>query len=137
MPDQPNLMAYPAQVSELSGKVNVALGDAERAFLAKQIDATQARDDGAEWQSTTVLDGAMEVIRPLLPFVVEGKVPDYGRLRLRYCLDVCGELAAHVATFDGAIVDAAGASARKTTSLRGSRLDRRTAIRVLRNLAHG
>jgi hypothetical protein len=135
VPNDPNPKAYPAEVSELSAKVPGKVGDAERVFFAAQISEAAARDEGAEWQSTVVLDGAIGVLRTLLPFVLEGKVPGYGPLRLRYQLDLCGDLAADVATFDSAVVGAAGASAKKTTSLRGSRDDRRVALRVLKALA--
>jgi hypothetical protein len=135
VPDDPNPKAYPAQMNELSAKVAVQLGAPERAFYEGQTDAAEAHDEGAAWQSATVLDGALNAIRPLLPFVIEGKLHGYGALRLRYLLDLGVTLSGHVAEFDGAVVGAAGASAQKTTSLRGSRLDRRVALRVLQNLA--
>ena len=82
-----------------------------------------------------MLDDILQLAAKSLPSVVAGKVADYGGLRLRYVLELAQALAAKVDRLDTSLVEASGASAAKTTSLRGTRFLHRSALRALKNLA--
>jgi hypothetical protein len=126
---------YPARIAELLVHFKVPVSSAARAWLSEQISEAKARTDGESIASATVLDSVIEATHIAQPSLLAGKVIGYGPLRYRYCLDLAVILADKVAHFDASLIEAAGASAEKGSSLRVSRDDRRSAIRVLKNFA--
>ncbi|MEP7126262.1 MAG: hypothetical protein ABJE95_35350 [Byssovorax sp.] len=124
---------YPARIAELLPHFKTPVTTAAHTWLTEQISEAKARNDGASIGSTTVLDAVIEATHIAQPSLVAGKIIGYGPLRFRYCLDLAVTLADKVAHFDESVVGAAGASAEKGSSLRTSRDDRRSAIRVLKN----
>jgi hypothetical protein len=136
-PDAPlttDVATYPGRIAELLVHFKAPVTSASRAWLQDQITETKARDDGASIASTTILDAVIEATHIAQPSLLAGKVMGYGPLRYRYCLDLAVTLADKVAHFDASVIGAAGASAEKGSSLRVSRDDRRSALRVLKNL---
>lgn len=127
--------AYPALVQDSLVKVTVTLAADERAYYEGSIPEADALRDGARVESAGVLDDILQLAAQSLPPVVAGKVAGYGGLRLRYVLELAQALAAKVDRLDTSLVEASGASAAKTTSLRGTRFLRRSALRALKNLA--
>ena len=130
-----NAATYPARIAELLVHFKAPVSSAARDWLSEQISETKARTDGESIASATVLDSVIEATHIAQPSLLAGKVIGYGPLRYRYCLDLAVLLADKVAHFDASLIDAAGASAEKGSSLRVSRDDRRSAIRVLKNFA--
>jgi len=127
--------AYPSLVDTLLGKVSITLSTDERAFYQSAISDEKAQQNGTTVESVAVLDDLIEGANIALPHILRGVVPGYGLLRLRYALELGRDLAVNVATFDTAVVNAAGASAGKTVTLRDTRGIRRRAKRALKNLA--
>lgn len=134
-PLPPEHRAYPALVHELIAQVPLTLADDERAYYEGSITEADALRAGTRYESSGVLDDILQLAAKSLPHVVAGKVAGYGGLRLRYALEASAALAARVDRLDTSLVEASGASAAKTTSLRGTRSLRRTALRALKNLA--
>lgn len=127
--------AYPALVHEQLAHVAITLADDERAYYEASISEADALRNGTRYESSGVLDDILQLVAKSLPHVIAGKVAGYGELRLRYVLETADALAAKVDRLDTFLVEASGASAAKTTSLRGTRSLRRTALRALKNLA--
>lgn len=129
-----DVAAYPGRIADLLAPFTAPVTPAARAWLDAQIKEAKARKDGAEVASPLVLDAVVEATHTARQALLDGKVIGYGPLRYRYCLDLAVALADKVAHFDASVVGAAGASAAKGSSLRDSVGDRRSAIRVLKNL---
>ena len=137
VPGQPpavDAATYPARINELLTSFKTPVSAASHTWLQSQVTEAKARDDGARIGSPAVLDAVIEATHTAQESLLAGKVMGYGPLRYRYCLDLARLLADKVAHFDESVIGAAGASAEKGSSLRGSRDDRRSAIRVLKNL---
>jgi hypothetical protein len=126
---------YPETARRLLDLVPGALRDDERAYYASTIEATIARDWGAHFESGAVLDEFFRCALLSRESVLAGRVPGYGPLRLRYAAELARDLADGVQRHDTAVVSAAGASATGTVTLHSTRVLRRRAVRVLRNLA--
>src|SRR5262245_60276639 len=123
----PSAPAYPQRVADLASKIpaSITLTAEERAFYASSIADPDALRAGAEVESAAVLDDVLRVCAAALPSILAQKLPGYGSLRARYLLTLSADLAAKVAHLDDSLVAAAGASAAKTTSLKGTRTLRR------------
>jgi len=133
-PGSPAAATYPARIADLLAPFKTPVTPAAHTWLVAQITETKARADGAEVASPLVLDAVVEATHTARQSLLDGKVIGYGPLRFRYCLDLAVALADKVAHLDASVVEAAGASAEKGSSLRDSVDDRRSAIRVLKNL---
>ncbi len=129
------LRAYPALVHDLLAQLPLMLAADERAYYEGSITEADALATGGRYESSGVLDDLLQLVSASLPHVVAGKVAGYGGLRLRYHVELGEALAAKVDRLDTSLVEAVGATAAKTTSLRGTRSLRRAAIRALQNLA--
>ncbi|MFT3767220.1 MAG: hypothetical protein QM820_17115 [Minicystis sp.] len=129
--------AYPLAVANLAGKLpNIVVLPAEaRAYYDASIADADALEAGASVESASVLDEVLRVGDICVPSVLAGKVPGYGPVRMRYFLGLAAGLADKVAVLDASHVDAAGAGAVGTSTLRGTRGMRTRVIRVLKNLA--
>lgn len=133
----PNSLAYPAAVAKLAGQIPAAVvvpADA-LAYYTASIDEGDARDVGSRLESASILDEILRIGAAAMPAVLGNKAAGYGPVRLRYCFDLAGALAADVAQLDESRVDAAGAGTAKVMTLHETRALRTRAIRVLKNLA--
>lgn len=131
----PDEHAYPTLVQALLARLPLQLTDDERAYYEGSIDEAEALSVGTRYESSGVLDDLLQIVNVALPHVVAGKVPGYGGLRLRYHVELGEALAEEVDRLDTSLVEAVGATAATTTSLRGTRALRRAALRALQTLA--
>ncbi len=128
--------SYPVQVQSLLDQMSSINPSPEALALFRSLRSDQdAHEEGSRIHSAAVLDELLRIAAPSLPFVKASKIPGYGPMRLKYLLELGLELATHVHGHDEAMAKAAGAGVVKTTNLKGSRSLRRTALRVLKNLA--
>lgn len=130
-----SIPAYPKLVSALLSQVPLTLAPDERSFYATSVADADALHTGVRYESAAVLDDLLRMGVLSLPAILAGKVAGYGPLRTRYLFELGQDLASKVATLDESRITAAGKSAARTTSLRGTRALRRQALRALRNLA--
>ena len=133
----PSQSAYPLVVSNLAAKLTstVILNDESRRYFESSVTEADARRTGATIESPTVLDEVLRVGNLAIGPVLDKKLPGYGPLRLRYCLELAGRLADRVAELDSSRVNATGAGSVKVATLRDTRDLRRSALRVVKNLA--
>lgn len=119
----------------LSQCASITLDDNSRTFFRKLRSDKQAQDEGDTIHSSVVLDEFVRVTYATLPLILASKIPGYGPIRAKYLIELGVELATHVHTYDHAMAAAAGSGASSTTNLKGSRNLRKTALRILKNLA--
>lgn len=128
--------AYTTQCQKLLGQfTTIDLKDEDRAFFSKLQPEKDAQEEGDTIHSAVVLDELLRMCNIALPFILSSKIPGFGPLRAKYLAELGLELATHVQGYDQAMLEAAGTSALKSTNLKGSRNLRRTALRILKNLA--
>jgi hypothetical protein len=122
---------FEALLEDIPGKLSAET----RAYYLSLIDPEKAHHDGSAKKATVLLADLMHAARTVLPFVVAGKVPGYGPLRLRYAVELGRELSQMLADRDDARIETAGLRGARWASLDDTRVLRRQALRVLHNLS--
>ena len=112
-----------------------ALSTEERAWCESLLTVAEAHKLGMTYSPDTVLAEWTRCAGAVLSALVAGKLIGYGPLRFHFACDLATEVARRAATQSSDVSAATGARVATRTTLTESRVLRREARRVLKNLA--